>query len=234
MNVFSHLQPLFLHPKKLCRALCALLAVLFFTVLLGACQKKIDYFEYVSELRSNILLDSNESFSLRVYATVKESPYSADGVPREKNQRAEFWLVAPSGDKECKLSFDVEGKTYGGEMSYDSVKAEYYYACPLDISTLTQLSCNVIYDGQAQELTAKTVLRENTLSPENALKSLAASQTDLFSAMTDKYGFAGEIYLRLLYEDSPYYYIGVIDRNGKTNAFLLNATSGKLLAKRET
>ncbi|MBQ7369332.1 MAG: hypothetical protein IJW60_06480 [Clostridia bacterium] len=234
MNVFSHSKSLFLHPKKQLRVLCAFLAALFFALLLCACQKKTDYFNYVSELRSNILLDGNASFSLRVYATVKESPYSADGVPRECNERAEFWLVAPSGDKECSLSFDVNGKTYGGEMSYDSVKAEYYYAYPLDISAHTQLSCTVVYDGQIQEFNAKTVLSESTLSPENALKCLVAAQAELFTTMTDKYGFAGEIYLRLLYEDSPYYYIGVIDRNGKTNAFLLNATSGKLLAKRES
>ena len=51
--------------------------------------------------------------------------------------------------------------------------------------------------------------------------------------MTDKYGFSGEIYLRLIYEDSPYYYVGVINRNSEVNAFLLNAETGKILAKRK-
>lgn len=51
--------------------------------------------------------------------------------------------------------------------------------------------------------------------------------------MTDEYGFAGEIYLRLLYEDAPYYYVGVVSKGGKTTAFLLNGKTGKLLAKRE-
>jgi uncharacterized membrane protein YkoI len=48
-----------------------------------------------------------------------------------------------------------------------------------------------------------------------------------------KYGFTGEICIRLLYEDAPYYYVGVIGQNGKTTAFLLNGKTGKLLAKRE-
>ena len=50
--------------------------------------------------------------------------------------------------------------------------------------------------------------------------------------MTDKYGFSGEIYLRLIYEDSPYYYVGIIERNGTVHAFLINAQTGKILAKR--
>jgi hypothetical protein len=51
--------------------------------------------------------------------------------------------------------------------------------------------------------------------------------------MTDKYGFTGEIYLRLLYEDAPYYYVGVINRKGEITAFLVNATTGKVLAQRK-
>ena len=52
--------------------------------------------------------------------------------------------------------------------------------------------------------------------------------------MTDKYGFAGEIYIRLLYEEAPYYYVGIIDRSGGCNAFLMNAETGKILARRQS
>ena len=63
---------------------------------------------------------------------------------------------------------------------------------------------------------------------------LSRIQFRQIESMTDKYGFTGEIYIRLIYEDAPYYYVGIIDRNGTINAFLLNATSGKILAKRQT
>ena len=52
--------------------------------------------------------------------------------------------------------------------------------------------------------------------------------------MTDKYGFTGEIYLRLIYEETAYYYVGIIDRNGNIYAFLVNAQTGKILAKRQS
>lgn len=233
MNVFSTLKFRFSRPIKALRAVFALMLLLCISLCLFSCKKEIRYFDYVSELRSNVFLASSDEFSLRVYSIKKESPYSADGVPREINVRTELWLVAPSGEKECNLTFTVDGNPYGGEMAYDNVKGEYYLACNLDTSALSAVECNISYGEQEYTLTAKSVLSQDTLSPETVLKNLVNAEAELFASMTDKYGFAGEIYLRLIYEDSPYYYVGVIDRSGKINAFLINATSGKILAKRE-
>ena len=234
MNVFSILKSGFSRPIKALRTALAILLLVCLSAFLFSCKKEIRYFDYVSELRNNVFLASDDEFSLRIYSVEKESPYSADGVPRETNVRTEIWLVAPSGEQECNVSFVIDGETHGGEMSYDNVKAEYYLSCNLDISTLSTLTCSVVYGETTRELTAKSVLSKDTLPPETVLKNLVLSEQELFSSMTDKYGFAGEIYLRLIYEDSPYYYVGVIDRSGKTNAFLINATSGKILAKRQS
>lgn len=233
MNVFFFFQSRFSRPIKLLRFTFAFLCLLCLSACLFACRKDVRYFDYVSELRSNVFLATDENFSLRVYSLVKESPYSADGVPRERNTRTEIWLTAPSGNTECSLSFTVGDKTYGGEMSFDNVKAEFYLAFPLDSSALSQIDCTLTYGETEYALSAKSVLEARTLSAETVLTNLVNAEAELFASMTDKYGFAGEIYLRLIYEDSPYYYVGVIDRSGKTNAFLINATSGKILAKRE-
>ena len=65
-------------------------------------------------------------------------------------------------------------------------------------------------------------------------KKLCENEAATFDTLTDKNGFVGEIYLRLICEDSPYYYIGLIEKNGKIRAYLLDAESGKVLAKRES
>ena len=119
-------------------------------------------------------------------------------------------------------------------MSYDNVKAEYYYVCSLNVSTLKELSCTITCGEESVMLVADSVLSTTTLSPQNALKCLSTTESELFSSLTDEYGFAGEIYLRLIYEDSPYYYVGVIDRTGNVTAFLMNAETGKILAKRQS
>ena len=210
----------------------SLLWVLLSCLLLLSCHKSIDYFDYVSELRSNIFLARTENFDLRIYATRKESPYTTDGVPRECFSRLEAYLVAPEGDKTPYLSMQIYEQTQGGEMSYDNVKGEYYYSCPLDVSSLSSIPCVITYGEEKIELVASSVLTKQSISPQTALKNLQTEAPDLFSSMTDKYGFAGEIYIRLLYEDAPYYYIGIINRQGDCNAFLLNAETGKILARR--
>ncbi|MBQ8658732.1 MAG: hypothetical protein IJ506_06320 [Clostridia bacterium] len=216
-------------------------ALLFLIAFLGAvsflgsaCGNKINYFDYVSELRSNIFLASDENFALRVYSVKREIPYTADGVCGETATLTEVRLSAGSGESDCKIEFTVNGKKYGGDASYDNVKSEYSYSCSLDSASAREIPFTITFGDTVYELTAKTVLTENTLTPKNILNAVKTSEGTLFKNMTDKYGFKGEIYLRLIYEDAPYYYLGIVSREKKTVAFLLNAETGKILAKRES
>jgi hypothetical protein len=180
-----------------------------------------------------VFLYRDESYSLRIYSLEKESPYLADGVVSSLQTRTEIRLLAPSGDKACSVFFSIDGNEYGGETSFDNVKGEYYYACPVDTSALSQIDVRVCYGEETFTLTAKSVLTNDTLAPKQVLQVLLEKELALFENLTDQYGFAGEIYIRLLYEEAPYYYVGVIDRQGNTTAFLLNAVTGKVLAKRQ-
>lgn len=212
-------------------AVFVLLSTLFLST---GCKKELDYTVYISELRSNVFLANTEEFTLRVYAVHKETPYVPDGIPRERTHRVEARFTAPSGDKTCRFYFTHDGQESGGEMHYDNVKAEYYYSCSLDISALSTLPCRIEYGEKTLTLNVPSVKRKDTLSATQIIKKLQVEESELFASMTDKYGFTGEIYVRLIYEESPYYYVGIINRNGGVHAFLLNAQSGKILAKRTT
>lgn len=209
-----------------------LLLTLLFAVVFCGCKKEFDYLPYVSELRSNVLLAKEENFTLRVYAVNKEYPYAADGVPHETAPRIEVYFTAPEGKENCRIYFTVDGKEYGGDMSYDNVKAAYFFSCGLDISTVEILPCRVEYGERTLSLNTTSIRQKDTLTAKEILKALQTVEGELFTSLTDQYGFAGEIHIRLIYEENPYYYIGVIDRSGKAHAFLLNAQTGKLLAKR--
>ncbi len=210
-----------------------LVALFFIPFFFSACKQKIDYFSYVAELRSNIFYAQSNEYVLTIYAVEKEYPYLADGVKRETSTRTEIRLLAPSGEKTYEISFLVGDTAYGGEMSYDNVRAEYYYSCTLDVSALSQIDCKVSYEENALDFCAKSVLTSDTLSPREIIEKVRSQEAELFASLTDKYGFAGEIYMRLLYEDFPYYYVGIIDRNANTTAFLINGETGKILARRQ-
>lgn len=208
-------------------------AIAFFAPLVSAA-KKLDYFDYVSELRSNVLTAETDDFALRAFAVEKEYPYAADGVKREMTKRAEIYFIAPSGDEPSTVNFQVGGKSYGGEMSYDNVKEEYFFSVSADITNADTLDFFVEYGKEQLTFHAVTVKKQTTISPKNALEKLKENETELFSSLTDEHGFVGEIYLRLICEGEPYYYVGLITKDGKVRAFLLAADTGKVLAKRET
>ena len=154
-----------------------------------------------------------------------------DGIKKECSKRAEIYLIAPEGDKECFLFFTINGREYSGDMSYDNVKREYYYVCSANISSEQEIVCKILYGEKEMELCAKSVVDKEIISPKTALTLLTKEEQELFSSLTDKYGFLGEIHIRLIHEDGAYYYIGIIDKNKQTYAYLLNAKTGKILAK---
>ena len=219
--------------RKARQCILVLLFLLFPLILpLFGCSKTVDYLDCVSELRDNVFLAETDDFSLRIYAVKKEHPYVSDGIPQASTSRIEAYLVAPNGTKTCHFSFTANGERYQGEMSFDNVKCEYYYSRTLDVSKLKTIDCEIVYDEKTIALTAKSVKDEKTLSHTQILKQLYDAERELFETMTDAYGFTGEIYVRLLYEDAPYYYVGVMERTGTVHAFLINAQSGKVIAKR--
>jgi hypothetical protein len=228
-------------PKKIIRILwfCLgvfllfLIAFSFFSPLIKA-TKKLDYFDYVSELRSNLLTVNEKDYSLRVYAVEKEYPYVADGIKRETTLRTEIYFTAPTGDESCSVTFTVDGKNYGGEMSYDNVKAEYFYSVSADVSKLERLPVEIVYGKDVLRLTALTVKKATTLTPRALLDALKDNERETFNQLTENNAFVGEIYLRLICEDEPYYYVGLITKDGKMRAYLLTADTGKVLAKRES
>ena len=174
-----------------------------------------------------------EAFSLRAYALEKEHPFVSDGMAGEKTTRTEIYITASDGALPCNLAFKVGSVDYGGESGYDGVKREYFFSCSADISGLYLLPIQVQLGDTVYEITAHSVKTENTLSGEDAVQILKETESDYFQSLSNKNGFDAELHVRLLYEEAPFYYVGVVEKSGKRTAFLLDAQTGKLLAKRE-
>ena len=192
------------------KKLLLFISLTVFCIPLCACSRQTDYFSFVSELRNNVFICETENFYLRAHSTEKEYPYAFDGVANQKNRLTEVYLTAPSGDKDCFIYFTVDGKEYGGDMSYDNVKSEYYYGCSIETSNLSTLTFKLIYDQVEYTLTANSAKKKDTLSPREILQRVVDHNHALFENLTDKYGFNGEICIRLLYEEDAYYEHGLL------------------------
>lgn len=196
--------------------------------LLGGCRKKVDYLSYVSEKRTNIYLYSNDGLEIKIYISEKETPYSADGIKGEMSGLTEIYVTLPKNYDEVNVSVgDAEG-----EMSYRAVENCYYISFADAVagdSADVSLSCG--YDSYT--CTAVSVLYDGVMDCDSAVKCVTEHDGELFTSMTENGIFRGEIYVRLLYDEGCYYYVGVCDRDKNISAYLVDGERGKIIATKK-
>ncbi len=200
----------------------------------GCAPKTVDYFSYVSECREDVYLAQNDALFLKIYASRQESPYLLDGYASPLQDRTEFYLYGISGDKSVYITWTLQGETAQGEMAYDHVKNAFFLHIPTPSFSLSSIPVRISFGETTSDLTAVSVRKSDWLSGEGLLAKVLSIEQERLRALTQKNLFLGEIRLRLIFEDAPYYYVGITDRNGETYALLCDGISGKILAKKTT
>ena len=71
------------------------------------------------------------------------------------------------------------------------------------------------------------------LDCDGAAKCIIEHEADTFASMTENGVFKGEIFVRLLYDEGCYYYVGICDREKKIEAFLVDGEKGKIIAHKQ-
>lgn len=202
------------------KSLLLLLCLPFF--LSGCSRLNLD--DYVSERRSYIYLGEGGNYTVKAESCRREYPYATDGYACETSDLFEVTITAVEREKNLTVSFSIDGERYGGELSYDSVKEEYSYSCGIAVEAES-----VVFTVGETSVTATRVNAEDKTS--DVLRAVADAEKETFDALTKGNAFLGEIYVRLIYDEGCYYYVGVADREGHTHSYLTDE-SGQLLAKR--
>jgi hypothetical protein len=205
-------------------ALCALFAFL------PACSKKIDYFSYVSEIRKGVYIYEDDSLAIKLHYSQRESPYLTDGIKGEMNDVCEVFVTLQNTPDEVYVTL-ANG---GGEMSYMSVTKSFYLSLPLSYDEKEKISVELEIDGNKKSYEVANVLYDGVIDAKTALTCVQEYDGQLFENLSTKGYFNGEIYIRLLYDDGCFYYVGVTDRNGATNAYLVDGESGRIIAEKST
>ena len=196
---------------------------------LAACAKSVDYYSYVSEYRHDVYLYEDDGVSLKIYLSDKETPYSCDGIKGQMGHVCEVYYFAENTPSEVYL--DLNG--LGGEMNYQSTTRSFYLSFTCDATFGAKASVKLTVDGEQSTIQANNVREEGTIDGATALKCVTEYDGEQFKKLTEGKNFNGEIGIRLLYDEGCYYYIGVSDTQGKTHAYLLDATDGRIIAERD-
>ena len=212
------------------KVLIFLAATLCALTVFSGCKKKIDYSGYISEKRYDIYLYKDDTVEVTVYLAEKETPFTADGIKSATCNICEIFVTIPDTAQEVAIS--VGGQS--GEMNYRAVERDYYLS--FSGGNFTGNECEVLLevDGKSFDYTAQSVLYDGVISCEDALKCVIEKDGELFKQLTSNGAFAGEIFIRLLYDDGCFYYVGICNRERTVNAYLVDGENGKIIAVRQT
>ncbi|MGN0814352.1 MAG: hypothetical protein ACI4MH_03880 [Candidatus Coproplasma sp.] len=194
-----------------------------------ACGKGIDYADYISENRTDVFLYADDNISFKIYCSSRETPYLSDGIKGKTEDIIEAHLSVEGSPSEVKI--DMGG--YGGEMNYLSVSKSFYLSFSGKPFGGENVDVTLTVDGKEQSFTAASVKYDGLITPVEALNCVREYDAGLFEKLTDGNNFCGEIYLRLLFDDGCFYYVGVCDREGIINSFLVNGENGRIIATRK-
>lgn len=163
---------------------------------------------------------------MKVQANVvtREYPYLADGLIGDKSTLLEVSVILGEKPDLPSISFTLGDKTYAGELAYDTVSGKYSYSCT---ATPTEDVINFTVAGKT--VSALKLSKEDRT--ERILEKIVESETETISSMRSGKYFLGEVYIRMIYDEDIYYYVGLVDQNGNVTSLLTNE-EGNVLARR--
>lgn len=211
--------------KKFLPVLFALIPV---CLLSSACKKQVDYFSYVSEYRKSVYLLKEDNYELKIYCTERETPYLLNGVKGDTTTVTEVYYFC----EKTPQSVEIEISGQGGEMSYIATTRNFYLSFTGEFEG-SEINVNLNVDGKEVSLCAHSVAEEGVIGGKSALKCVREYDKNTFDELSEGGNFNGEIQIRLLYDDGCFYYVGVCDRSGNVHAYLVDGTSGRILAEKQ-
>ena len=205
-------------------------ATLFTTILLSSCKKQDNYFNYLTECRSDIFLGEKNGLKLKAtYGFILKEK----SVEKAKHYQLKFTLFGNIKDfSTYSLVFNYKGLEYKSNFSLDALSNTLY--CQFDINDFAEktFSVEVVLTSIREQIELSSIVPKNTLPPTEALNILWKNQPELMNSFIKDGVFNGELILRVIVkENAPYYYIGIKQRE-KLIAFLLDGFTGKELAVR--
>lgn len=207
--------------------------ILTFTAALAAillpligCGRGVDYTKYISEKRSEVYLYEDDSVSIKIQCSEKEQPFAADGYVGDVSPLVEIFVSLPKNPEELEVS--VEG--HGGEMNYQAVDKRFELSFSAPSFKKDGVEVTLTFNGESKTFNALSVKYSGVMSCEQAVNCVAEHDKPLFEGLTKNNLFDGEIFVRLLYDEGCYYYVGVCDKTKHITAFLIDGESGKILA----
>lgn len=182
--------------------------------------------DYISEIRYDTFTYSDDNLSIKANFIEREQPLKCDGIKGEMHKTCEVEITFTTNPEKVDLAFLDKS----GEMSYQSVENKYIFSCSQEKIDAKNFEITLNYTDKSDTYTLISVIDGNILTPSAALDCVREFDAATVDSLIDGNSFLGEIYVRLIFDEECFYYVGICDRSGNITAYLLNAATGRVIA----
>lgn len=182
--------------------------------------------DYISEIRYDTFAYSDDNLSIKANFIEREQPLKCDGIKGEMQKTVEVEIAFANNPEKVDLAFLDKS----GEMSYQSVENKFVFSCSQEKIDAKNFEITLNYSDKSDTYTLISVIDANILTPNAALDCVREFDAGTIDRLIDGNSFLGEIYVRLIFDEECFYYVGICDRSGNITAYLLNAETGRVIA----
>ncbi len=200
-------------------AFCLLLFV-------SSCKNDIDLEMYLSEKRTSVYFVKSDDYSLTVYGEEREDPFISDGYVGTSKKfitvRLEDYQKSLD-DASVTITFD--GVSLTGKFEYSPLNGKFCTELETEnLPTSTEITAVIKNGGEEKTFTLQGYCLSG-IDYKTALSSVSKSAKTEIENMLNQTSSL-EVRLRIILEkDRSYYYVSLIDKTGKTLAYLVDGSN---------
>ena len=200
--------------------LFVLLSLCLCCFLLGC--KNDGYESRITDLRTDVFIAESDDFTLTAYIGRRETPFSADGMVGNV-QNVMLIKLQTNVPTARRVEINCDGKQYVADFTTHPVSNHLTAILDFPKTQADTLSAKVYFGDNAVDVTLQNVTPKDAISYRKALSIAVKSFSDAQN---------GEFHVRLIQENQHFYWFCAIARENGSEAVLLSATDGKIIAKK--
>ena len=221
--------------NKIVKKLIFFVVVIATLVISSSCKNSIDLSVYISELRLGIYECTSEEFNVSVLVEEREYPFIAEGfvgtIKKVLTVKLEP-LNRSFDDATISLTYDDYNVT--GDFVYSPISGKYVAEIFVDkLPNSASLNGTLKSGDETFNLELNTKVVSGNLDYLEVLKKVSEKEDKIVNELFNNTNVSTEIHIRLISEKNKnYYYVGFTNKSGKIYAYLVDAKTGEILAKK--
>ena len=198
----------------------------------SSCKNQLNLSLYISQNRQIAYTAACENYQVTLYGEERETPFISDGyvgsMKKVLTVRIEDYKTALD---DASITLTYGDYTAVGKFEFSPLNGKFTTEIEVEkLPTDSEIYAVINSGGEEEKITLKTFLIDGEIGYNEALSSVSKTAAKEINNMLEE-GGSIEVRLRKIIEkERLYYYVSIIDKTGKTLAYLVDGSNASILA----